>query len=158
MSLLAPPETPEKQRPTWTPRNENDRSLVLRLQYGAVRLLLTGDIEQATERWLLAQGLTCAPIFSKCRTTGAKPQHHWPLCSRSSRGLGLSPPVPVILLAIRTNRYWMSWRNRAWRSGAPTSMARLRLPAMALAIASVRCASTGQSCPARPGGSLSGVP
>jgi len=55
MSVLAPPETPGKQFPTWRPRNENDRSLVLRLQYGAVRLLLTGDIEQATERWLLAQ-------------------------------------------------------------------------------------------------------
>lgn len=29
---------------------------MLRLQYGQIRLLLTGDIEQSTERWLLAQG------------------------------------------------------------------------------------------------------
>ena len=146
MSVLAPPETPGKQRPTWMPRNENDRSLVLRLQYGAVRLLLTGDIEQATERWLLAQGADVRADILKVPHHGTKPQRHGPLCSRYSRGLGLSRPVPVILLAIRTNRYWTSWRNRAWRSGAPTSMAPLRSPAMAPAIVSARYAPTGQPC------------
>ncbi len=72
MSVLAPPETPEKQRPTWRPRNENDRSLVLRLQYGAVRLLLTGDIEQATERWLLAQGADVRADILKVPHHGSK--------------------------------------------------------------------------------------
>jgi len=57
VTVLAPPDTSTEQHTAWTPRNENDRSLVLRLQYGTVRLLLTGDIEQATERWLLAQGV-----------------------------------------------------------------------------------------------------
>jgi competence protein ComEC len=39
----------------WQPQEENDRSLVLRLQYGTVRLLLTGDIQHTAERWLLTQ-------------------------------------------------------------------------------------------------------
>ena len=56
MTVLAPPDRTAPSHTTWRPRNENDRSLVLRLQYGSIRLLLTGDIEQATERWLLAQG------------------------------------------------------------------------------------------------------
>jgi competence protein ComEC len=72
MSVLAPPETPEKQRPAWLPRNENDRSLVLRLQYGAVRLLLTGDIEQTTERWLLAQGADVRADILKVPHHGSK--------------------------------------------------------------------------------------
>jgi competence protein ComEC len=72
MSVLAPPETPAKQRPAWLPRNENDRSLVLRLQYGAVRLLLTGDIEQSTERWLLAQGADMRADILKVPHHGSK--------------------------------------------------------------------------------------
>ena len=64
---------------------ETDRSLVLRLQYGAVRLLLTGISSRPPSAGSWRRGLMCAPIFSKCRTVGAKPQHHWPLCSRYSR-------------------------------------------------------------------------
>jgi competence protein ComEC len=56
MTVLAPPGWAEQETTKWVPRTENDRSLVLRLQYGRTRLLLTGDIEQSTERWLLAQG------------------------------------------------------------------------------------------------------
>jgi competence protein ComEC len=55
LTVLSPPSTQEQQHTVWTPPTENDRSLVLRLQYGHVRLLLTGDIQHATERWLLAQ-------------------------------------------------------------------------------------------------------
>jgi competence protein ComEC len=54
LTVLAPPSTTEQQHTLWTPPTENDRSLVLRLQYGATRILLTGDIQHATERWLLA--------------------------------------------------------------------------------------------------------
>jgi competence protein ComEC len=54
LSVLAPPSLAEQQHTLWDPRTENDRSLVLRLQYGATRILLTGDIQHATERWLLA--------------------------------------------------------------------------------------------------------
>lgn len=54
LKVLAPPSRDEQQHLAWHPSTENDRSLVLLLQYGAVRLLLTGDIHHATERWLLA--------------------------------------------------------------------------------------------------------
>ena len=72
MSVLAPPSTASTPPSLWTPRNENDRSLVLRLQYGAVRLLLTGDIEQATERWLLAQGTDLRADILKVPHHGSK--------------------------------------------------------------------------------------
>ncbi|MBI4238295.1 MAG: DNA internalization-related competence protein ComEC/Rec2 [Deltaproteobacteria bacterium] len=36
-------------------RNENDRSLVLELEYGDVRILLPGDVEAEAEAWLAAQ-------------------------------------------------------------------------------------------------------
>ena len=54
LTVLAPPSRAEQGHLAWHPPTENDRSLVLQLQYGTVRLLLTGDIHQATERWLLA--------------------------------------------------------------------------------------------------------
>jgi competence protein ComEC len=72
LRVLAPSDTADKQPSLWTPRNENDRSLVLRLQYGAVRLLLTGDIEQSTERWLLAQGADVRADILKVPHHGSK--------------------------------------------------------------------------------------
>ncbi len=52
LSLLSPP--PRVSLHPWQPPTENDRSLVLRLQYGDVRILFTGDIHHATEQWLAA--------------------------------------------------------------------------------------------------------
>ena len=72
VTVLAPPDTTAPQYTAWHPRNENDRSLVLRLQYGAIRLLLTGDIEQATERWLLAQGVDVRADILKVPHHGSK--------------------------------------------------------------------------------------
>ncbi len=54
LTVLAPPSAAAPQHASWRPPTENDRSLVMRLQYGATRLLLTGDIQHATERWLVA--------------------------------------------------------------------------------------------------------
>ena len=52
LTVLSPPSTAEQARVPWNPRSENDRSLVMLLQYGEVRILLTGDIQHATEHWL----------------------------------------------------------------------------------------------------------
>ena len=54
LTVLSPPSAAEQARLPWNPTSENDRSLVMRLQYGAVRILLTGDIQHATEHWLVA--------------------------------------------------------------------------------------------------------
>ena len=53
LTVLSPPSASEQARMPWNPKSENDRSLVMLLQYGAVRLLLTGDIQHATEHWLV---------------------------------------------------------------------------------------------------------
>jgi len=53
LTVLAPPSATHPHRATWQPLTENDRSLVIRLQYRDIRILFTGDIEHATERWLL---------------------------------------------------------------------------------------------------------
>lgn len=57
LAVLAPPPGADLPTSGWAPTSENDRSLVLRMQYGAVRFLFPGDIEQGTERWLVTQGL-----------------------------------------------------------------------------------------------------
>lgn len=53
LTVLSPPRSLPRQAP-WAPPTENDRSLVLRLQYDSVRILFTGDIQHATEQWLTA--------------------------------------------------------------------------------------------------------
>ena len=53
LTVLSPPSATHPHRTTWQPSTENDRSLVIRLQYGDIRILFTGDIEHATERWLM---------------------------------------------------------------------------------------------------------
>ena len=54
LEVLSPPTAEEQARTGWNPKSENDRSLVLLLQYGEVRILLTSDIQGVTEGWLQA--------------------------------------------------------------------------------------------------------
>lgn len=72
LTVLSPPEAGTPGQALWAPRHENDRSLVLRLDYGDVRFLLTGDIEQATERWLLSQGIDLQAHILKVPHHGSK--------------------------------------------------------------------------------------
>ena len=72
LTVLAPPAVQAPGAASWTPRNENDRSLVLRLEYGDIRMLLTGDIEQATEHWLLAHELDLRADILKIPHHGSK--------------------------------------------------------------------------------------
>jgi competence protein ComEC len=95
LTVLAPPSRETQQQTAWAPPSENDRSLVLRLQYGAVRLLLTGDIQHFTERWLLAHGADLqADILqvphhgSKTSTLPAFVQHVRPQVAIISLGAG----------------------------------------------------------------------
>ena len=53
-TVLSPPSADDQARTSWHPKSENDRSLVILLQYGEVRILLTSDIQHATESWLVA--------------------------------------------------------------------------------------------------------
>ena len=53
LTVLSPPSAAEQARAPWNPKSENDRSLVMLLQYGEVRILLTGDVQHATEYWLV---------------------------------------------------------------------------------------------------------
>lgn len=53
LSLLAPPSPSEQAHTSWLPPTENDKSLVFRLEYGNVSILLTGDIQESTEQWLV---------------------------------------------------------------------------------------------------------
>jgi competence protein ComEC len=95
LTVLAPPSRATQGQTVWVPPTENDRSLVLRLQYGTVRLLLTGDIQHFTERWLLAHGADLqADILqvphhgSKTSTLPAFLQHVRPQVAIISAGAG----------------------------------------------------------------------
>jgi competence protein ComEC len=106
LTVLAPPSREEQQQITWRPPTENDRSLVLRLQYGSVRLLFTGDIQHFTERWLLAHRpdlqadiLQIPHHGSKTSTLPAFVQHVRPQVAIMSLGAGntYGHPHPHVL-------------------------------------------------------------
>ncbi len=52
--------------------SDNNDSVVLRIKFGERSILLTGDIEKATEKSLVASTATKMPTSSKCRITAAK--------------------------------------------------------------------------------------
>lgn len=79
-------------------RNENDRSLVVELEYGDVRLLLPGDVEQAAEAWLVAQG-TLRPVDAMVVP------HHGSDTSSTRAFLAALRPRLAIIPCGRFNRY-----------------------------------------------------
>jgi competence protein ComEC len=111
LTVLAPPSREEQRQTPWQPPTENDRSLVLRLQYGSVRLLCTGDIQHFTERWLLAHRrdlradiLQIPHHGSKTSTLPAFVQHVRPQVAVISLGAGntYGHPHPHVLGVLST--------------------------------------------------------
>jgi competence protein ComEC len=112
LTVLAPPSREEQLQTPWRPPTENDRSLVLRLQYGSVRLLCTGDIQHFTERWLLAHRsdlqadiLQIPHHGSKTSTLPAFVQHVRPQVAIMSLGAGntYGHPHPQVLRVLTTH-------------------------------------------------------
>ena len=110
LTVLAPPSATHPHLATWQPSTENDRSLVIRLQYGAIRILLTGDIEHATERWLMthvddlrADILQIAHHGSRTSTLPAFVQRVQPQVGVISVGAGNSygHPHPQVLATLQ---------------------------------------------------------
>lgn len=76
----------------------NDASLVLRLQYGAVSFLFTGDAEQLSERALLHDP-------GRLRSTVLKVGHHGSATSSSPAFLAAVAPEVAVYSAGRDNSY-----------------------------------------------------
>jgi competence protein ComEC len=124
LTVLAPPGPAEQPHSAWSPPTENDRSLVLRLQYGSVRLLLTGDIEHTTERWLLthradvrADILQVPPHGSRTSTLPAFVERVQPQVGIISVGAGnpYGHPHPQVLhvLAQQQVKIWRTDQHGA---------------------------------------------
>lgn len=74
--------------PAWPPPNDNDTSLVMRLSWPGMRLLLTGDIESAGERLVASQD---------CRAEVLKVPHHGSGTSSSAPFLDAVQPAEAIV-------------------------------------------------------------
>jgi competence protein ComEC len=110
LTVLAPPGATHPHLTTWQPPTENDRSLVIRLQYGATRILLTGDIGHATERWLMthvddlrADILQIAHHGSRTSTLSAFVERVQPQVGIISTGAGnpYGHPHPQVLATLQ---------------------------------------------------------
>ena len=119
LTVLSPPSTAEQARMPWNPRSENDRSLVMLLQYGEVRILLTGDIQHATEHWLAvhrddlrADVMQVPHHGSKTSTLPDFVRRVWPRDSIISLGAGnpYGHPHPRVLNTLAEQRV------RVWRT------------------------------------------
>jgi competence protein ComEC len=80
---------------------ENDRSIVLRLEYGRASILLTGDIEAAGERQLVAAD----PQWNLLRSTVIKVPHHGSRGSLDQAFLRAVAPRIAVISAGATNTY-----------------------------------------------------
>ena len=81
---------PGAELPSGTESDVNNSSIVTRLTYGQVSVLLTGDIEAVVERQLVAQG---APLAS----TVLKAAHHGSCSSTTEEFVGVVDPEVVVI-------------------------------------------------------------
>lgn len=84
----------------WKPRESqiNDFSLMLRLSYGEIDFLLTGDAEKAAERAVLKAGLEVESEFLKVG-------HHGSFTSTSAPFLDAVAPIYAVISCGRKNRF-----------------------------------------------------
>lgn len=87
----------------------NANSVVARLEYGRVRMLLAADVEAVTERWLLSSGVDL-------RATVLKVAHHGSRHSTTAAFLAAVSPAVAVIQVGRDNRY---------RHPSPETLARL---------------------------------
>jgi competence protein ComEC len=81
---------PGAELPTGSEPNVNNSSIVTRLTYGQVSVLLTGDIEAEVEKRLVAQGATLA-------STVLKAAHHGSCTSSTQEFLDAADPEVVVI-------------------------------------------------------------
>ncbi|MCS6951279.1 MAG: ComEC/Rec2 family competence protein [Bryobacterales bacterium] len=93
IEVLAPPENYEPGE-----RARNDDSLVLRIRYGTRSVLLTGDAEKRTERFLVERGVLSASDVLKVAHHGSRSSTTEPFLERVS-------PVFAIISAGKDNLY-----------------------------------------------------
>jgi competence protein ComEC len=101
LELLHPPPTfhPHMQgRRSGENAGENNCSLVVKLTYGTISFLFTGDIEQEAERSLLQSG-------QNLRATILKVPHHGSLTSSSAPFLRAIDPKVAVFSVQRDNRF-----------------------------------------------------
>lgn len=94
LDVLHPPDPPRQG----TSADENNNSVVVRLGYGRLCLLLTGDIEEAGEAVLLAEGaLLRCPVL--------KVSHHGSAGATSEAFLAAAAPQVAIIQVGAENRF-----------------------------------------------------
>ncbi len=90
---------PDGEMPSHIDYNANNLSVVMRMTYGEVSFLLTGDIEEDVERHLVdIQG-------ERLRSDVLKVAHHGSLSSSSARFLRAVDPETAVISAGSDNRY-----------------------------------------------------
>ena len=85
------------------PEDRNDSSLVLRLSQGEFQMLLTGDLEQSGEDWLVEQAHPAAKNPLRCTILDAG--HHGAFNATGEALLDLAQPGLVLISCGKNNRY-----------------------------------------------------
>lgn len=85
------------------PEDRNDASLVLRLSQGDFQMLLTGDLEQSGEGWLVEQAHPSAQNPLRCTILDAG--HHGASNATGEALLDLAQPGLVLISCGKNNRY-----------------------------------------------------